>query len=440
MPALWKQTIPLHPTFAPLNRCLSEDWFLLPHELRLQRAHGQVLARAGILTAPELAALERALEQIGGQYLGRNCPESDAEDLHTWVETQLTELAGDAGRKIHTARSRNDQVATLLKLYTIAAGERLDVQLVELIRVACTQAAHWADLVMPLLTHTQYAAPGSPGFWVLRFATAFDRLRRQLAAALVEWRRYCPLGAGAVAGSSIPIDRVQQARLLGFEGPALNALDATSTRDDCLELLELATRCALHLQTLATDVVLFAQTPLAWVKYPAAFATGSSMMPNKLNPDAMELLRGESNAVAAAHAEVVGILKGLPSGYNRDLQCVKPVLHRAVQKLHMLLDLVNAFVAELDFDAERLAAAVRHGNIGATLRMEAQVLAGLPLREAHHAVATEVRAANDPAAPEIAEPLGRYRTAGSANPGEVRRVAAELLERNRGPGKSGTGA
>jgi argininosuccinate lyase len=427
MPALWKQTHALHPTFAPLNRCLSDDWFLLPHELRLQRAHARALATAGVFSAAELADVERALEALAREQADAPCPESDAEDLHTWIEDRLTALAGAAGKKIHTARSRNDQVATLLKLYVLDVAERCGAELRTLIRVACTQARAWADLAFPLHTHQQFAAPGSTGFWALRYATAFDRVRRQLEAAVHEWRQYCPLGAGAVAGSSIPLNRRIQAHELGFAAPTANALDATSTRDECLELLALATRCGLHLQAFAVDVLLFAQTPLQWVKYPPEFATGSSMMPNKLNPDAMELLRGESNALAAAHGEIVAIMKGLPSGYNRDLQCVKPVLRRAGEKWPQLLALTGAFLERLDFDGERLAAACRLGNIGATLRMEERVLAGLPLREAHHAVATEVGAADDPAAPAIPAPLERYRTVGSANPADVRRVAGELL-------------
>jgi argininosuccinate lyase len=418
----------LHPTFAPLNRCLQEDWFLLPFELKLQRAHACALQAAGILSAAEHELLRGALDAIERECSAPPGPETEAEDLHTWIEGRLTELAGAAGRKIHTARSRNDQIATLLKLYVIDAGTRLANDLCGLIRVSCARARAWAELAFPLQTHQQYAAPGSVGFWVLRYATSFERVRRHLAAGLAEWRHYCPLGCGAVAGSSIALDRRIQARELGFAEPAPNALDATSTRDECLELLAVGTQFALHLQALATDVIIFSQTALGWTRYPAEFATGSSMMPNKANPDAMELLRGECNAVAAAHAELVLTLKGLPSGYNRDLQCVKPVLRRGAEKLHSAAQLAAAFLERLEFDAERLAAGLRQGQVGATLRMEEEVGRGAPLREAHHAVAAELAAAGDEAAPVIDSPLERYRTLGSAHPDEVRRVAGELLE------------
>lgn len=427
MAALWEQKVPLHPTFVPLNRCLQEDWFLLPFELKLQRAHTCALEAAGILSAAEHERLRSALDAIERECPPLPGPETEAEDIHTWIEDKLTELAGAAGKKIHTARSRNDQVATLLKMYAIDVGDRLMGDLGNLIRVSCDKARAWADFAFPLQTHQQFAAPGSVGFWALRYATSFARVRRHLKARLEEWRRYCPLGSGAVAGSSIPLDRRIQARELGFAEPAPNALDATSTRDECLELLALGTQFALHLQSLATDVIVFSQTPLAWTRYPPEFATGSSMMPNKTNPDAMELLRGECNAVAGAHAELVAILKGLPSGYNRDLQCVKPVVRRGVEKLHAAARMAIAFLERLDFAPERLVASLRQGSVNATLRMEEKVVGGVPLREAHHSVAAEVAEAADGAVPEIDAPLEHYRTIGSSSVEEVRRVADELL-------------
>ncbi|UCD74470.1 MAG: argininosuccinate lyase [Phycisphaerales bacterium] len=425
---MWKQSTPLHPTFQPLNACLPEDWFLLPFELKLQRAHACALHAAGILSDSEHAGLGDALDEIEGEFVGAPCPESDAEDIHTWIEGKLTTIAGEAGKKIHTARSRNDQIATLLKLYVIDTGRRLAAGLQEVIVVCCEKAHAWADLAFPLQTHQQFAAPGSAGFWSLRYAASFDRVLRHLRLMLVEWSRHCPLGSGAVAGSSIPIDRRIQARELGFEEPSLNALDSTCTRDECLEILALASQAALHLQSFATDVIVFSQAALGWTKYPAAFATGSSMMPNKVNPDAMELLRGQCNTVIAAHYELVSILKGLPSGYNRDLQCVKPVLHRGVETLHSLLQMAAAFIRQLDFDPERLAASLQSGNINATLRMEENVQGGTPLREAHHAVAAEIAQSSDPAAPAIDSPLHRYQTIGGPNPDEVRRIARVIMD------------
>jgi argininosuccinate lyase len=389
------------------------------------------LRAAGILSADELDALRAALERLEQQYGRAACPGSDAEDIHTWIEAELTALAGDVGRRIHTARSRNDQVATLLKLYVIESGRLIRSQLERLVDLCCVRGSEWAEIAMPLHTHQQFAAPGSAGFWILRFATAFERVCRRLQWCEHEWRQRCPLGSGAVAGSSIPVDRAIQARELGFVAPSPNALDSISARDECLEMLAISTQLALHLQALATDVILFTQTPLGWLRYPAAFATGSSMMPNKTNPDAMELLRGECNTAIAAHAECATILKGLPSGYNRDLQCVKPVVRRGVEAMQGVLPMVTVFLEQLEFDVERCAAALRLGHVGATLRMEEHVRAGEPLRVAHHAVAEEVAASEDPASPRIDDPLRCYVTAGGGHPDEVRRVAAEIRERLR---------
>lgn len=355
------------------------------------------------------------------------CPVSDAEDLHTWVEGKLTELAGDAGRKIHTARSRNDQVATLLKMYVIDAGVQLSTDLARLAALFCRKAQAWSEFVLPLQTHTQFAAPGTVGFWALRYASALDRVRRRVTVATHLWRDECPLGSGALAGSSIPINRKIQARELGFHRPSINALDSTICRDEALDWLSLATQVALHLQSFATDVILFSQTPLAWTKYPREFATGSSMMPNKLNPDAMELLRGECCHVSAAHGQAVLLLKGLPSGYNRDLQCIKPVLRDAVEKLRAMLAMTTAFVERLEFDSEKLTASLSQGQIGATLRMEQKVLDGMPLRTAHHAVAEELQRGGGSEDTDWARRVDLYQSTGSASPARTREAAAALL-------------
>lgn len=398
----------------------------------MQRAHARALRAAKILTEGELAGIEGALDALADEFGAPPCPESDAEDLHTWVEALLVELVGAAGRKIHTARSRNDQVATLLVMYCQGAGERLTAGLGGLIETCCRQAQAWSDLIFPLQTHCQFAAPGSVGAWAVRYATAFDRARRHVTLAAGEWRRACPLGSGAVAGSSIPIDRTIQARELGFEGPSLSALDSTTSRDECVQLLALLTPVALHLQSLAADVIGFAQTPLKWVRYPMAFGTGSSMMPNKANPDAMELLRGTCNEILAAHGHAVLLLKGLPSGYNRDLQCLKPIVHEAVERTLGLIEMTTAFLEALEFDGAALAKSLPQGEIDATLRMEEKVMQGMPLRDAHHAVAEELAEKGDSRATQVGghgPPYGsdRYQTIGAASPAETRRVAIAIL-------------
>lgn len=396
--------------------------------MRLQKAHAGALAAAGILSAAERSALDRAVGELETAHVGKPCPSSDAEDLHTWVEGELVKRAGDAGKKIHTARSRNDQVATLIKLFVIDAGQRASAEMKRLVETACRRAIAWSDAPMPMQTHQQFAAPGNAGFWAMRYATAFDRVRRHWDGATEAWQRHCPLGSGAVAGSSIGIDRGLQAKTLGFEGPSINALDSTSTRDECLDFLFIASQAALHLQSLATDVIVFSQTPLQWTKYPAEFGTGSSMMPNKMNPDAMELMRGEANAIIAAHVQAMLLMKGLPSGYNRDLQCIKPIVRDAADKLSALLELAAAFLERLEFDRERLAASMKLGAIEATLRMEQLVKEGKPLRDAHHAVAEEVAKGTVSLAGAPMDWANQYATSGSANPAETRRTAEALLK------------
>lgn len=427
MATLWKQETKLHPTFDAINRCLADDWFLLPFELRLQRAHAAALTAASILSADEHAALGRALDTIERNHGGGLLPVSQAEDIHTWLEEALTELAGEAGRKIHTARSRNDQVATLLVMYVIETGRDLEQALCRLVELLGRRAKDWCELAFPLQTHTQFAAPGTIGFWALRYAVALDRIRRHARWLVGHWRESCPLGSGAVAGSSIPIDRHIQARELGFDGPSKNALASTSCRDEVVEYLALAAQIAVHLQGFAADVIAFSQTPLAWTVYPKAFATGSSMMPNKSNPDAMELLRGECCGIAAAHGQALLLMKGLPSGYNRDLQCLKPLLRDTAESLRQMLELTSAFVEGLDFDASSMRRAMALGQIDATLRMEKKVKEGTPLREAHHAVANELAGNAAADAADGPRHINQYQTIGSAAPAETRRVADELL-------------
>ena len=424
MQALWNQQHQLHPAFDRLNRCLAEDWFLLKSELQLQGAHATTLCEAGILSPLEKATILEALRLMWQQWLGQPCPDSDAEDIHTWIETELTILVGEAGKRIHTARSRNDQVATLIKLYlmdaAVASGDKLGQQVALMAR----RAQEWSDAEFPLQTHAQFAAPGNVGFWMLRYAVAVDRVRRKLAGLKAEWRSECPLGSAAVAGSSIAIDRQTQASELGFDAPSLNALYSTTTRDECLDFLALVSQLALHYQSLATDLIGFTQTSMRWTVYPHAFATGSSMMPNKSNPDALELLRGECNGLLSAYQQVVLTLKGLPSGYNRDLQCIKPVLHQAVLTLENVTELVTAFLQHIDFDRDRLSAALAQGDIGATLDMEAMVVSGVALRDAHHSRAV---GSVDPSLAPMRH-CDEYKTIGSASPEETRRVAAQILE------------
>jgi len=420
MSTLWKSGSPLHPLFSEIQGCLDDDWFLFEHEVALQRAHGTVLHRAALLDDGQLDGLNAALDDIESTFDRWEVPSSEAEDIHTWIEGEITARCPEAGRRIHTARSRNDQVATLLLLHLRAAGDELADSLDRLRARLVERVDDWADLEMPMQTHLQFAAPGSVGAWPLRYATSLARLSRQLDFLRGEWAHWCPLGAGAVAGSSLPIDRSLQAELLDFDEPWPSSLDATSSRDACLEMLAWCAQISLQLQALAADGQVFAQTPFSFTHYPKALATGSSMMPNKSNPDALELLRGEANAAAAAHVQATLILKGLPSGYQRDLQCVKPLVRDVPALVRDLLELAHAYVDALEFDAERVAAALATGDVGATLRMEARVAAGQALRDAHHSEA-DGKQDDTPDSGATA-----YVTHGSASPDAVRASARHV--------------
>ncbi len=392
----------------------------------MQRAHVAALREAAILNDAERLAVLAALDDVERSFIAQDCPESSAEDLHTWIEGAVIERAGDAGRKLHTGRSRNDQIATLLKLYVIQSSSQIEAALREWVLTTTEKAIRWADVTAPMQTHAQFAAPGTMGFWILRYAVSAERIMRLFSTARDQWEEHCPLGSAAVAGTSIPIDRDIQAASLGFRRPSLNALDSTSTRDECLQLLAILTQLSLHYQSFAADLLGFSQTPFGWVAYPAAFASGSSMMPNKVNPDAMELLRGRCCSVQAAYVQLLLILKGLPSGYNRDLQCCKPIVHAAVQETLTLTGLLTAFLADLEWNEQALLAALSQGRMAATLEMERKVLQGMPMRIAHHEVAASVDQCGNEAQPND---VRKYRSAGSAHPDETRRIANEIRRR-----------
>ncbi len=441
MSALWHQTQSLHPAFKRFNDCLKDDWFLLPYELRLQATHARTLADAGILSSTDADAIATALDEIKRAYIASpsnamgapaplelgDCPASDAEDIHTWLEVELTQRVGDAGKRIHSARSRNDQVATLLAMYLIDSADQLGNHLTHLVRTCAVRAKTWAEIIMPMQTHAQFAAPGSAGFWILRFGDAFNRWNRRAAWLHKDWQHDCPLGAGAVAGSSIPIDRQQQADGLGFDSPALNALNATSSRDNCLEWLALLGHIGITMQSFAADALAFCQTPFDWVDYPKAFGTGSSMMPNKHNPDAMELLRGEACALTAAHHQATTLMKGLTSGYQRDLQTIKPLVRNATETTFNLLSLTTDFIAALEFKQDQLAACFNDGNLMATLAMEDLVKQGTPLRSAHHQIAQRI-ADGETFNAITPDTLKQYATTGSPNPSITIAAADTLLK------------
>jgi argininosuccinate lyase len=354
-------------------------------------AHARGLRAAGLLSEEQLQATERGLRQVAaeiedGSFTFR---ESD-EDIHTAVERRLTELAPEAGARLHAGRSRNDQVALDLRLYCRAASAAIAGALAQLVEGLAAQAGTHAALAMPGYTHLQRAQPVTVGHHLLAHAEPLlrdaERLRQAYEAA-----DELPLGSGALAGTTLEIPRELIARELGLQRLTANTMDAVSDRDFALDLVYACVTIALHLSRLAEDLVLWASSEFGFLKLPDRVATGSSLMPQKKNPDIAELLRGRSGRALGSFSALATVLKGLPLAYDRDLQEDKVALFAAAENALDCLQAAAVLVEHLEFDEERLAGALGDPALLATDSAEKLVREGVPFREAHHRVAGEVR-------------------------------------------------
>jgi argininosuccinate lyase len=356
------------------------------------RAHVRALVRAGVLGDEEGAALLDGLAKVAAELAGGSFAWLDSdEDVHSAVERRLTELVGPLGGKLHTGRSRNDQVATDLALWLKGAHAACVEACAELLEALVSAARRHPDAVLPGLTHLQ---PAQPVLWSFQlaahgFALARDSARLRDAARRADWS---PLGAGAIAGSSFPLDPVATARDLGFAAAFGNAMDATSSRDALAELEAVAAIAMVHVSRLAEDVALWAGR--GWVRLPDAWATGSSMLPQKRNPDVAELARGRAGTVIGRLTGLLATLKGLPLAYARDLQEDKAGAFEVVDTLTSTMAAMAGLVAGLEPDAALMRAAAGEGETTAVDLAEALVRAGVPFREAHGAVAAAVRQAS----------------------------------------------
>src|SRR4051812_16215146 len=384
---------PQDPLFHALNSSVGVDFRLAPPDIRGSLAHARRLARQGIIGSEDLAAIERGLEDVRAEVeQGRFDVRADDEDVHMAIERRLTELIGPAGGKLHTARSRNDQVATDMALYVrdraLAAGRLTG----ELMQALLEQAEAHIDWAMPAYTHLQRAQPVSPSphrlahFWRLRR----DRLRFAFA---FEAAGELPLGSGALAGTNFETDRDFLADELGFPRVGENSLDAVSNRDHVLDLLSAAATCATHLSQLGAELVLWSSQEFGFCEVADAFASGSSLMPQKKNPDAAELLRAKAPRVVGRLTSLHGVLHALPLAYNKDLQEDKEQLFDAVDTLELCLRVAAPMVAGTTFDRERMAAAAADELVAATDVADLLVRRGTPFREAHGIVGGLVREA-----------------------------------------------
>jgi len=379
---------------AEINASIPFDKRLWLQDIKASLAHARMLRARGIIDEAAATAILAGLAQIANDFSESGVPVDLAlEDIHMTVETRLAALVGpDAGR-LHTARSRNDQVATDFRLWVRDAVDAHLVAIRALALVLAGRAAEHADTVMPGFTHLQVAQPVTLGHHLLAYVEMLKRDHGRFADARRRMNQ-CPLGSAALAGTGFPIDRAMTAAELGFDGPTNNSLDSVSDRDFALEYLTSATQCALHLSRLAEEIILWASQPFGWVRLPDAWSTGSSIMPQKRNPDAAELVRGHSGRILGLMTSLMVTMKGLPLAYSKDMQDDKEPVFQAHDLFELSLAAMAGMVGALEFVPERMRASAASGYSTATDLADWLVRErGVPFREAHHITGRAVKAA-----------------------------------------------
>jgi argininosuccinate lyase len=385
---------PLDSEFEAWQRSIVFDWRLLPQEIAASKAHASALCAAQILTENETAELRAALDAIAAEFAseaGKALVRDDptAEDIHHFVELKLVERIGSLGLKLHTGRSRNEQIAAALRLY-VRTQIGLVIEALAAWASALVEKAEAAgDAVMPSYTHLQRAEPVLVAHWLLAYVEMALRDASRLRGCAARLN-YCPLGSGAVAGATLALDRAIAARELGFAGPTGNSIDATSDRDFILEYLHALTFVGLHLSRFAEEITLFATPEFGFVTLPEAFSTGSSAMPQKKNPDLTELVRAKVGRIHGAAQAVAMLLKGLPLAYNKDMQETQEPAF-AVEFVPQMLRLVARFTAALQFNLQRMGDAAQTGCLNAMAAATYLVHKGVPFRTAHEKIGHAVR-------------------------------------------------
>ncbi|HMG47130.1 MAG TPA: argininosuccinate lyase [Allosphingosinicella sp.] len=394
-----------------INASIAFDKRLWRQDINASRVHIAMLAARGIVAQEDADAIEEGLDRIEDEYETGGVPEDPAlEDIHMHVEHRLGELIGPAAGRLHTARSRNDQVATDFKLWVRDAIDAADEALAALQRTLVTRAGEHAGAVMPGFTHLQAAQPVTLGHHLMAYYEMLRRDRSRFADARVRANE-CPLGAAALAGTSFPIDREATALALGFDRPTANSLDSVSDRDFALDYLMAAAQCALHLSRFAEEIVLWASPMFGFVTLSDAFSTGSSIMPQKRNPDAAELVRGHAGRIAGTMVALTTVMKGLPLAYSKDMQDDKEPVFEAHDLLAVSLAAMAGMVESTTFNTERMRAAAEAGHATATDLADWLVKeAGVPFREAHHITGRAVRLADEAGVPLWALPYDALRS------------------------------
>ncbi len=420
---------PQHPDFQRLNASIDFDRRLWPQDIAQSRAHARMLAERGIITTEDRDALLAGLELVEDELHDGRFPFAPGdEDIHMAIERRLTELAGSVGGRLHTARSRNDQVATDLAMYTRERAAAARAAIAALMRELLVRAEQHLDWPMPGYTHLQRAQPVYLSHHLLAYFWMFARDRARFAHAEQEAAARLPLGAGALAGVNFDTDRLALAAELGFAAVGPNSIDAVSGRDFILDYLGAAATCATHLSRLGAELVLWSSAEFGFCELPDAWSSGSSIMPQKKNPDAAELLRAKAPRVVGHLAAFHGVLHALPLTYNKDLQEDKEHLFDAVDTLELSLAAATGMIAGVAFQRERMRAAAADELIAATDVADLLVRLGMPFREAHGVVAGLVRTSLESGSPlsELTpEQLSAHSELLAAHAGELRAVLAE---------------
>ena len=383
---------PLDPDFERWQRSFPFDRRLLSHERDASRAHARALERAGILSEEELASILFGLDKIVEQAKASAdfLNDEEAEDVHHFVEKKLVALIGETGYKLHTGRSRNEQIATDLRLYVRDVIDQLRASMADWMETLVTRAEEADNAAIPAYTHLQRAEPVLVAHWLLTYVTMCQRDLERLLDCRKRLNR-CPLGSGAVAGATLALDRDAMAAELGFDGPTANSMDATSDRDFAIEFVNALALLAGHLSRWAEEMILFSTQEFGFIHLPEVFSTGSSAMPQKKNPDLLEIVRGKVARVAGAATSLLMATKGLPLAYNKDLQETQEPLFDAAETALGVIPMVTGWMRTAEFDYERMQTAAQSGFMNAWAAATYLVHRGVPFRLAHEVVGKVVQ-------------------------------------------------
>ena len=383
---------PLDPRFEQWQRSFPFDQKLLLYELAASSAHAAALRAAGVLSPEEWSAVLNGLNQIAKK--AEHDPEflndAEAEDIHHFVEKQLVSLIGETGKKLHSGRSRNEQIAADLRLFVRDSVDNLIVSIREFLEVLLHRAEELKLAVMPAYTHLQRAEPVLAAHWLLAYFQMFWRDLERLQDCRKRGNE-CPLGSGAVAGATLPLDRELVSRHLEFDRPTANSMDAAGDRDFAIEFVNAVSLLAVHLSRWAEELILFATQEYSFVRLPEAYSTGSSAMPQKQNPDSLELIRGKAARVIGSQMTLLTTVKGLPLAYNKDMQETQEPLFDAAYTAQSCLEIATGFMRQVEFNRDRMEEACQSGFMNAFAAATYLVKRGVPFRQAHEVVARAVQ-------------------------------------------------